>query len=296
MKIDLHTHSTRSDGKDSPTEVADHAAEAGLEVFALTDHDTTSGWADAADAAKRLGLGFVPGIEVTTRAEVERNNHRYFISVHMLAYLPDPDHEALQSVLGDSVATREVRARAMVDLLAEDFDITWSLVLDQLADGATIGRPAIADALVQLGAVQSRSQAFDEILGKHGKYYIPTETTDVFDAIKLIREAGGVPVIAHPLGGAADAGNNLDRGDLPHEHFDQLIAAGLAGFEVYHREVPEFARQWLLGLAAKHDLVVTGSSDYHGLEGKPNRLGENVTSPEMFDRILAMGSGARAIL
>lgn len=293
MKIDLHTHSNRSDGKESPSEVFEHAAAAGLNVVALTDHDTTSGWAEAASAAKRLGLGFIPGIEVTTRAEIERNENHYFISVHMLAYLPDPNHEALQSVLGDSVATREVRARAMVDLLAEDFDISWSLVLEQLADGATIGRPAIADALVKLGVIENRSQAFDSILSKHGKYYLPTETTDVFDAISLIRRAGGVPIIAHPLGGAADAGNNLDRGDLPHEHFEQLIDAGLAGFEVYHREVPEFAREWLLALAAKHNLIVTGSSDYHGLTGKPNRLGENVTAPEMLERIIACATGTK---
>lgn len=296
MKIDLHTHSTRSDGKESPTEVFEQAAANGLNVIALTDHDTTSGWVEARLAASRLGVGFIPGIEVTTRAAVGRNNETHFISVHMLAYLPDPNHDALQSVLGDSVATREVRARAMVDLLAQDFDITWSLVLEQLADGATIGRPAIADALVELGVIENRSQAFDSILSKHGKYYLPTETTDVFDAIGLIRQAGGVPIIAHPLGGAADAGNNLDRGDLPHEHFEQLIDAGLAGFEVYHREVPEFARQWLLGLADKHDLIVTGSSDYHGLTGKPNRLGENVTAPEMLDRILGMGTGAKADL
>ena len=296
MKIDLHTHSNRSDGKDSPAAVVEQAAAAGLNVLALTDHDTTSGWADAASAAKRLGLGFIPGIEVTTRAEIARNHETHFISVHMLAYLPDPNHDALQTVLGDSVATREVRARAMVDLLAEDFDISWSLVLEQLADGATIGRPAIADTLVKLGVIENRSEAFETILSKHGKYYLPTETTDVVDAIGLIRRAGGVPIIAHPLGGAADAGNNLDRGDLPQEHFEQLIDAGLAGFEVYHREVPEFARQWLLRLAEKHDLIVTGSSDYHGLDGKPNRLGENLTSPEMLDRIIGQASGTRAIL
>ncbi len=293
MRIDLHTHSTRSDGKESPTEVFEHAAAAGVNVLALTDHDTTSGWAEAAVAASRLGLGFVPGIEVTTRAKVTRNQRSHFISVHMLAYLPDPDHGALAQILGDSVSTRETRAMAMVELLAKDFDITWELVLEQLDEGATIGRPALADALVQLGVVSNRTEAFETILSKHGGYYLPTETVDVFDAIDLIREAGGVPIIAHPLGGARD---NLDRGDLPHEHFDQLIEAGLAGFEVYHREVPQVAREWLLSLAQKHDLIVTGSSDYHGLHGKPNRLGENVTNPEMLERIIELGSGTPALL
>ena len=141
--------------------------------------------------------------------------------------------------------------------------------------------------------VSIRTEAFESILSKHGGYYIPTETVDVFDAIDLIRQAGGVPIIAHPLGGARD---NLDRGDLPHEHFDQLIAGGLAGFEVYHREVPQVAREWLLSLAQKHDLIVTGSSDYHGVHGKPNRLGENVTAPEMLERIIELGTGAPALL
>jgi predicted metal-dependent phosphoesterase TrpH len=293
MLIDLHSHSTRSDGKESPTEVFEQAALAGVNILALTDHDTTSGWAEASVAAKRLGLGFVPGIEVTTRARVDRGGRDHFISVHMLAYLPDPNHVALAGVLGDSVSTREVRAKAMVDLLALDYDITWDLVLEQLTEGATIGRPALADALVALGVVSHRSEAFESILSKNGGYYIPAETADVFDAISLIREAGGVPVIAHPLGGAPD---NLDRGDLPQEHFEMLIAGGLAGFEVYHREVPEVAREWLLGLASKHDLIVTGSSDYHGVHGKPNRLGENSTAPEMFERIIALGSGTQAQL
>lgn len=293
MIIDLHSHSTRSDGKESPTEVFERAALAGVNILALTDHDTTSGWAEAGAAANRLGLGFVPGIEVTTRATVSREGRNRFISVHMLAYLPDPNHGALARILGDSVASREVRARAMVELMSRDFDITWEIVLEQLEPGATIGRPAIADALVRLGVVSHRSEAFESILSKHGGYYIPTETTDVFEAITLIREAGGVPVIAHPLGGAAD---NLDRGDLPQQHFEMLIAGGLAGFEVYHREVPQVAREWLLGLAEKHDLIVTGSSDYHGEHGKPNRLGENTTSPEMLDRILALGTGVKAQL
>ena len=293
MIIDLHAHSTRSDGKESPTEVFERAALAGVNILALTDHDTTSGWDEAAAAAKRLGLGFVPGIEVTTRAKVQRDGRSRHISVHMLAYLPDPNHAALASLLGDSVANRETRARAMVDLLAKDFDITWDLVLEQLTEGATIGRPALADALVALGVVSHRSEAFDSILSKNGGYYIPAETADVFDAIALIREAGGVPVIAHPLGGAPD---NLDRGDLPQEHFEKLIEGGLAGFEVYHREVPAVAREWLLGLANKHDLIVTGSSDYHGEHGKPNRLGENSTAPEMLERISALATGTSAQL
>jgi predicted metal-dependent phosphoesterase TrpH len=292
-RIDLHAHSTRSDGKESPTEVFEHAATAGINVLALTDHDTTSGWAEAASAAQRLGLGFVPGIEVTTRARFEREGREFFIAVHMLAYLPDPNHAGLKAALDDSVESRIGRAQNIVERLSADFEITWDHVLEHLEDGATIGRPAIADALVTLGVVADRTEAFDRILGKSGKYYVANETTDVFDAIDLINQAGGVSVIAHPLGGARQS---LDRADLPHEHFAAMIDAGLGGFEVYHREVPQLARDWLIELSAKHDLVVTGSSDYHGLRGKPNRLGENTTAPEMLQKIIDRASGTEALL
>lgn len=292
-RIDLHSHSNRSDGKESPTQVFEYAAEAGVTVLALTDHDTTTGWAEGAAAAARLGIGFVPGIEVTTRAKVLVGERNRYISVHMLAYLPDPSYKPLASEMHDTVGSREIRAMGITDRLAKDFPITWDLVLEMLEDGATIGRPAIADALVKLGVVADRAEAFRGPLDKHGPYYIATDTTDTFDAIKLIREAGGVPVIAHPL---TDLGPGAARGDLPEEHFEKLIDAGLMGFEVYHREVPENARDWLLMLAQKHDLIVTGSSDYHGIHGKPNRLGENTTAPEMFERILAAGSGSAAII
>jgi predicted metal-dependent phosphoesterase TrpH len=292
-RIDLHSHSNRSDGKESPTQVFEYAAEADVTVLALTDHDTTTGWAEGAAAAAKLGIGFVPGIEVTTRAKVLVGERHRYISVHMLAYLPDPSYKPLASEMHDTVGSREIRAMGITDRLAKDFPITWDLVLEMLEDGATIGRPAIADALVKLGVVADRAEAFRGPLDKHGPYYIATDTTDTFDAIKLIREAGGVPVIAHPL---TDLGPGAARGDLPEEHFEKLIDAGLMGFEVYHREVPENARDWLLMLAQKHDLIVTGSSDYHGIHGKPNRLGENTTAPEMFERILAAGSGSAAII
>jgi len=292
-RIDLHSHSNRSDGKESPTQVFKYAAESGVTVLALTDHDTTTGWAEGAAAAAKLGIGFVPGIEVTTRAKVLVGERHRYISVHMLAYLPDPSYKPLASEMHDTVGSREIRAMGITDRLAKDFPITWDLVLEMLEDGATIGRPAIADALVKLGVVADRAEAFRGPLDKHGPYYIATDTTDTFDAIKLIREAGGVPVIAHPL---TDLGPGAARGDLPEEHFEKLIDAGLMGFEVYHREVPENARDWLLMLAQKHDLIVTGSSDYHGIHGKPNRLGENTTAPEMFERILAAGSGSAAII
>jgi predicted metal-dependent phosphoesterase TrpH len=290
MIIDLHSHSTRSDGKESPTEVFEQAALAGVDILALTDHDTTTGWAEASVAATRLGLGFVPGIEVTTVGKPAEGRR---ISVHLLAYLPNPDSEALHTALGETKVSREVRGRAIVERLATELPITWDMVLEHLEDGATIGRPAIADTLVTMGVVENRSAAFSYYLDSSGPFYVSNDTVEVVDAIELIRLAGGVPIIAHPLTGV---NSQTRRHDLPVAHFEHMIEHGLAGFEVYHRDVPEEARTWLLELANKHDLIVTGSSDYHGVHGKPNRLGENSTAPEMLERILAMGTGTEAQL
>jgi predicted metal-dependent phosphoesterase TrpH len=293
VKIDLHTHSTRSDGLDSPSELIANAAKAGVDIISLTDHDTVSGWDEARGKAFELGLGFVPGIEVTSVSDVERFGKTIRISVHLLAYLPDPDHKALEIVLGDTVATREARGRAIVEKLAEQIPITWEMVLDHLDKGATIGRPAIADTLVSMGLVPDRSAAFDYYLATDGPFYVSHSTVSTLDAIGLIRAAGGVAVIAHPLKGV---GPNTDPEDLPMDHFEQMIASGLQGVEVYHRDVPEAARAWLLDIAAKHDLIVTGSSDYHGVAGKPNQLGENTTSRQMLDRIVSLGTGTKASL
>jgi predicted metal-dependent phosphoesterase TrpH len=213
--------------------------------------------------------------------------------VHLLAYLPDPDHKALEIVLGDTVATREARGRAIVEKLAEQIPITWEMVLEHLDEGATIGRPAIADTLVSMGLVADRSAAFDYYLSTDGPFYVSHSTVSTLEAIGLIRQAGGVPVIAHPLKGV---GPDTDPEDLPIAHFEEMIATGLQGVEVYHRDVPETARKWLLELAHKHELVVTGSSDYHGVSGKPNQLGENTTSQEMLDRIVVLGTGTKPSL
>lgn len=293
LKIDLHTHSTRSDGLDSPSQLVRNAAVAGLDIIALTDHDTVSGWDEARTAANKEGLGFVPGIEVTSVSDVVRGGRSIRISVHLLAYLPDPDHKALELVLGDTVATREARGRAIVDRLAEAIPITWEMVMDHLDTGATVGRPAIADTLVTMGLVSDRSAAFDYYLSTDGPFYVSHSTVSTIEAIDLINQAGGVPVIAHPLKGV---GADTDWEDLPMDHFEEMIAAGLKGVGVYHRDVPETARRWLTELAKKHDLVITGSSDYHGEKGKPNRLGENTTAPEMLERIVSLGTGTKASL
>ncbi|MEN9714193.1 MAG: hypothetical protein RLZZ164_857 [Actinomycetota bacterium] len=291
MKIDLHAHSSWSDGADSVTEVFRAARAAGVDVLALTDHDTTKGWEEACSIAAELGMGFVPGIEVTTRARV--NVHRPF-GVHMLAYLPDPSHPALGEVLGETLEKREVRLRALFDLVAPHYPITWQDVLDQLREGATFGRPALAAALVARGHFEHTNDVFAQLWGDgDDRFYIPNRgVVETIDAIRLIRQAGGVPVIAHPM---ARGKGPVEGSPMPRAHFIELIEAGLAGFEVFHRDVPEHARRWLIDLAKEFDLVLTGSSDYHG-NRKHNLLGENTTTLEMLERIVAQASGTPALL
>lgn len=290
MKIDLHTHSTHSDGLESVTEVFRAAREEGVEVLALTDHDTTAGWDDAREISLELGIEFIPGIEVTTRAHVSGSDgtvHKF--GVHMLAYLPNPEHPGLVSTLSESVASREVRLREIVEKVGVDFDLEWDDVATMIHEGATFGRPAVADALIARGHFSARDEVFDALWANGDRrYYVPNRgVPDTMSAIRLIREAGGVPVIAHPL----SRGKGPAEGEpMPRAHFEEMIDAGLAGFEAFHRDVPEHARKWLIALAAEFDLVITGSSDYHGKLGKPNRLGENTTTQEMLERIVAQAS------
>lgn len=181
----------------------------------------------------------------------------------------------------------------MVDRLSADYPVTWSDVENQLPAGATVGRPAIADALVSLGIVPTRSDAFASILSKRSKYYVSDYSVDTALAIQLIRQAGGVSVMAHPL---IDFPAGKSELDLPLRHFEKLIAAGLDGLEINHRSVPDFAKSWLSDLALKHNLIVTGSSDYHGDGAKENLLGENTTAPDQLARITNQASGFEPLL
>lgn len=290
MKIDLHSHSTCSDGKESVSEVFAEAKIAGLDVLALTDHDTTHGWAEAEEAAKREGIGFVPGIEVSTRVHYEEHS----FGMHMLAYLPDPNNGALKYALEETVISREKRLQTIVELVSADYDIDWQDVLDQLEDGATPGRPAVADALILKGHFEHRNQVFEEIWTKTKKYSVPNKgVPDTMDAIDLILGAGGVPILAHPLSRGKRPPKEFG---FPLAHYEAMIARGIAGFESYHYDVEEDARDWLIALAKKHDLIITGSSDYHGKKGKTARLGDHTTSEEMFQRILEQGTGTKAML
>jgi predicted metal-dependent phosphoesterase TrpH len=273
--IDLHTHSFASDGTDAPAEVVRQAAAAGLDVVALTDHDTTRGWAEAAAAATGAGIALVRGIEVSCSAARG-------ISVHLLGYLQDPDHAALVDATEAARASRQERARRLVERVSRDFPLAWEDVLAQLGPDATVGRPHIADALVARGHVPDRAAAFEGVLATRGPYYVPYRAPDAVAMVRALRSAGGVPVLAHPFAAA--------RGRVvPDRVIEEMADAGLAGLEVDHRDHTDADRRRLRAMAAGLGLLVTGSSDFHGA-GKPNRLGENLTEPDVFEQIEAQGS------
>ncbi|SFB31925.1 PHP domain-containing protein [Cellulomonas marina] len=273
MRADLHTHSTASDGTQTPAEVVRAAAAAGLDVVALTDHDTTAGWDAAADEARRSGVALVRGTEVSTLS-----GH---VSVHLLSYLHDPEHPALAAELARTRAARDGRARAMVDLLSRDLPITWADVEAQSVGNVALGRPHIADALVAAGVVPDRDTAFARLLSARGPYFVPHHAPPTARAVALVRAAGGVPVLAHP---GADARGRV----IPDAVFDELAGAGLAGVEVHHRDHTPAQVARLSAIAARLGLLVTGSSDYHGT-GKVNRLGEHLTAPEVVAAVEEQG-------
>lgn len=280
MRIDLHAHSNVSDGTETPALVMESAAAAGLDVIALTDHDSTDGWENAAVAAIELGIAFVPGIEISCRTAEG-------ISVHLLSYLHDPAHPGLLEEITKAKDARLTRAEHMVTLLAEDYPLTWDDVIHHVAPGATVGRPHIADALVAAGVVSDRSEAFTSVLASRSRYFVQHYAPDPALAVELVRAAGGVPVFAHPVAAA--------RGRIVGERtYREMIDAGLLGLEIEHRDNPEEGREFLRRLATEHGLLVTGSSDYHGA-GKPNLLGENLTSPEVLSRIEELGTGSTVV-
>ncbi len=274
---DLHLHSLQSDGTEPPAQVLAAAHRYGVRTAALTDHDTTAGWAEAAEAAASLGMTFVPGMELSAK-------HRGR-SVHVLAYLIDPDDPALRAETERIRDSRLTRARTMADRIARDYDLRWDDILAQTIDGATVGRPHIADALIAKGLVSSRAEAFSDILSPDSDYYVALYAPNPVRAVELIVGAGGVAIIAHPAGRG---------GLLPMPLLEELLDHGLAGFEIDHRENRETGRRTLRRLAAEHDLITTGSSDYHGL-GKPNLPGENTTSDEMVQRIIDRGTGSAPV-
>ena len=279
MRIDLHVHSTASDGTTPPAAVMAEAAAAGLDVIALTDHDTTAGWAEAAAAVPAVGVALVPGAEISTQSAG--------ISVHLLSYLHDPADPALTAELERTRVDRVSRARRMVDLIARDYPLTWQEVASRVGPGATVGRPHIADAMVAAGLVRDREEAFASALNSRSPYFVRHYAPDTVEAVHLVRQAGGVPVMAHPL--AARRGRTVSDAVIA-----EMAAAGLAGLEVDHRDHEPDERAYLRRLAAGLGLFTTGASDYHGA-GKLNRIGENTTDPAVLEIIEADGRGSAVL-
>lgn len=278
--IDLHTHTNCSDGTDSPRELVNKAIVQGLEVLGITDHDTTSGWKEARESL-RGSLKLALGSEISCLTDDG-------VSVHMLGLLFDPEHQEMQQVLEETRDGRLPRMRKMIEKMrAEGMDISIEDVELAMPTGATMGRPHLADALVAKKIVKSRDEAFVDLLHNESRFYVSHAAPTPADVIALIRRAGGVAVIAHPF--ASHRGQILNPQD-----FSGLVAAGLNGIEVDHRDQNPDERAMLRSIARELDLVVTGSSDYHGT-GKLNSLAENHTHREQWEKLESQANARRVV-
>lgn len=280
MRIDLHAHTSASDGTDTPAELVRAAAAAGLDVVAITDHDTSVGWDAAVRAAEEVGISLVRGMEISTRFRGR--------GVHLLAYLPDPTHPGLHAELGAVLEGRDARVPGMVERLrALDIDITVEQVRRIAGPTAAVGRPHVADELVRLGVVGDRAEAFDRYLSPGRPAYHNRSAADLETMLALVSEAGGVGVVAHPWG-------RHDPGVLDGDGLAHLQARGLVGIEVDHQDHDAASRAELRGIGTELGLVLTGSSDYHGTGKVDHDLGCNTTPPEQLERLLAAADAAAA--
>ena len=280
MRIDLHTHSTASDGTDTPAELVAHAAAAGLDAVAITDHDTTSGWADAL-AALPAGLRLVRGAELSCVSPDGRGGH---CTVHLLAYLFDPQAPAVVAEAARTRADRRKRLAAIADRMAADgLPVDADDLLAGVPHDATPGRPHIAMALVRAGIVSTVDEAFTQYLNDRGRYYVPSSRTPVESSLETIAGAGGVTVLAHAF--AHHRGRTVTA-----DVIKELAALGLGGLEVDHPDHDLEARERLRALADELGLITTGSSDYHGTN-KVIELGQETTAPEMLDAIAERATG-----
>ncbi|WP_375426735.1 PHP domain-containing protein [uncultured Friedmanniella sp.] len=272
MRIDLHTHSSVSDGTDTPTELVGQAARAGLDVVALTDHDTFDGLDDAVAEGGRLGVDVVRGLELSCE--------RQGSSVHLLAYGADPADPALAEELDRVREGRQGRvAGVLAKLAALGAPVSEAAVMRQVGDSPSVGRPHIADALVEAGHVRDRTEAFDRYLADGGPAHVSRYALDLVRGIDLVHAAGGVAVIAHPWGrGRART--------LPPELLATLAADHhLDGIEVDHQDHDRDTRRRLRRLTVRLGLLATGSSDYHGTGKTDHDLGCNTTDPEVLAEI-----------
>jgi 3',5'-nucleoside bisphosphate phosphatase len=281
MPIDLHTHSNRSDGTQSPRELVNAANELGLDAMALTDHDTTEGWDEAFEAAETVGIGLVPGLEISCRYEGE--------GVHLLAYFVDPEYGPLASELDRILDGRNSRLPAILERLRDlGIDITAKDVRHCAGSAAAMGRPHVADALVAKGVCEDRDEAFRRFLSPGRPAYVDRYAADLVEMIRWVGEAGGVSVIAHPWARHSQVA-------LGEQALGTLAAKGLAGVEVDHPDHDQQDRNHLRRIATDLDLVITGSSDCHG-EGKGSRfaLGANSTTRPELNRLVALAGSAAA--
>ena len=272
VRIDMHVHSNASDGTDDPAEVIRRAGAAGLDVLALTDHDTQAGLAEAR-AALPEGLTLIPGMELSCQLDGR--------SVHLLGYLFDPDDPEIAAQTARIRDDRTYRARAMVSRLAEfGTGVTWEQVSEIAGDGV-VGRPHIARALAASGAIAQPSDAFTpEWIGDGGRAFADRYAPDLAHAVTLIRTAGGVPVLAHPRSPGYE---------IPDAVIAELAEAGLCGIEVFHFDHDEAERMRLAALARSLGLIATGGSDDHGtFNGRG--LGADLTPDEEYDRLIGMAT------
>ncbi|HWG00876.1 MAG TPA: PHP domain-containing protein [Trebonia sp.] len=274
MRIDLHVHSSASDGTDSPAEVVRRAAAAGVDVVALTDHDTVAGWGEAR-AALPSGLMLVPGMELSCQLE-ER-------SVHLLSYLFDPGDETLGAETERVREDRVYRAKGMVGKLAGlGAPVTWEQVT-RIADGAVVGRPHIARALAEAGVIDTPADAFtSDWIADGGRAFVDRYAPGLTRAVGLVRAAGGVTVLAHPRSPGYE---------VPDEAIAGLAAAGLTGIEVFHPDHDSPERSRLTALARSLGLAVTGGSDdhgsFHGSSFTSGGIGAETTPPEEYEKLLS---------
>ncbi len=274
--VDLHTHSTRSDGTTTPAETVALAAEQGVAGLALTDHDTTDGWDEAADACRRHGLRFVPGVELSTELAGR--------SVHLLGYFVDPGYPPLVAECDRLRNERLRRAEAMVaNLAAMGVDISFDAVAARAA-GAPIGRPHVAAAMVAAGVVADVDGAFDGYIEDGGPAYEPKYALPPDEGVSLIVAAGGVAVLAHPGISTRDA-------PVDEDLLDRLVAAGLAGVEADHAAHDEQVRTFWRDAAAARNLYITGASDFHGTR-KETLIGAATTPVAVVDAIEQMAKAA----
>jgi predicted metal-dependent phosphoesterase TrpH len=273
MRIDLHTHSSISDGTDTPSVLVDKARQVGLDVIALTDHDTFAGLDEAVSRGEQVGVRVVRGMELSCSRAGQ--------SVHLLAYGADPIAPGLADEMAKVRGGRMGRLAGVLARLAKlGVPVTEEQVLAEVGESPSVGRPHIADAMIKAGHVADRTEAFERFLADGGPAHVPRYAIGVERGIDLVHEAGGVAVIAHPWGRGREQ-------TLPPEVLRRLtFEQGLDGVEVEHQDHDLDTRLRLGALAAELGLLPTGSSDYHGTGKLDHDLGCNTTDPGVFDKLM----------